>query len=56
MIAAKAADRDVGEAKEAKEVEIDHAPEAETEVEERDRVEKPPAPTRLQISRNRIRK
>ena len=53
-IAAKAANGDMGEAKEAKEVETDHAPKAD--VEEGGRAGKPPVPTTLQISRKKIRR
>ena len=52
-IAAEAADRDVGE---TEEVETDHAPKAEAEVEEGGRVGKLPVPTTLQIHQKKIRK
>ena len=53
-IAAKAANGDMGEAKEAKEVETDHAPKAD--VEEGGRAGKPPVPTTLQHCYKDIRK
>ena len=55
-IAAGATDGDVGEAKEAKEVETDHAPKAEAGVEEGGRLREPHTPTTRRISRKNIRK